>query len=109
MESILSQVDLDAFLSTHSAERVLVFKHSTTCPISRAAYQEVSRFEADQPSAPIAMIRVIEERPISLKFAEDVGVPHASPQAIVLENGQAVWHASHYAITADALTKAVQG
>lgn len=106
MKSILSHEDLEAFLSAHQAEKALVFKHSTTCPISRAAWEQVEAFENEHPDAPIAMIRVIEERPISLQFAEDIGVQHASPQAIVVENGKAVWNATHYAITQESLSQA---
>ncbi|HWI61118.1 MAG TPA: monothiol bacilliredoxin BrxC family protein [Symbiobacteriaceae bacterium] len=55
----------------------------------------------------LAWVRVIEERPVSLAFAERVGCRHASPQAVLVKNGQAVWSDSHWNITAEALTKAV--
>lgn len=52
-------------------------------------------------------MRVIEERPVSLGFAEKVGVQHESPQALLLKNGQVVWHDSHWGITQSALKEAV--
>lgn len=52
-------------------------------------------------------VRVIEERPLSLRLTELVGVPHASPQVILIVGGQAVWHDSHRAITVEALQAAV--
>ena len=109
MRSIQSESDLEAFMAGHADKRILVFKHSTTCPISARAYREVERFEAAHGDVPIALIRVIEERPISQGFAARVGIPHASPQAIAFENGSAVWNASHHAITADALSAALIG
>jgi hypothetical protein len=35
-------------------------------------------------------------------------VMHESPQVIVLRNGQVVWNASHFRITADAVAEAVR-
>jgi hypothetical protein len=37
-----------------------------------------------------------------------LGVAHESPQVIVLRNGQVVWNASHFSITAQAVTAAVR-
>lgn len=54
-----------------------------------------------------AIVRVIEERPISLALADRVGVKHESPQALLIKDGQALWHDSHRAITTDALISAV--
>lgn len=54
----------------------------------------------------LAWVRVIEERPVSLGFADRVGARHASPQAVLVKDGKAVWHDSHYAITVAALKAA---
>jgi bacillithiol system protein YtxJ len=51
---------------------------------------------------------VIEERPVSLAFADKVGAKHASPQAVLVKNGRAVWHDSHYNITVNALKAATK-
>ena len=69
--------------------RFLFVKHSLTCPISRAAFGECEKFAADHP--------------LSNYIAETTGVKHESPQALLFENGKVVWHASHWAITYDAL------
>lgn len=54
-----------------------------------------------------AFVRVIEERPVSLALAERVAVKHESPQALLIRDGQALWHDSHEAVTAQALRAAV--
>lgn len=54
-----------------------------------------------------AIVRVIEERPVSLALAERVGVVHQSPQAILIKAGRPLWNDSHRAITVDALKSAV--
>lgn len=97
------QSDWRGAVSTHA--RLLLFKHSTTCPISAAAYGEVHVFESVAP-VPVYMVKVIEARPLSLALAQELGVRHASPQAILVENGRAVWDTSHYDITAAALGRA---
>ena len=57
----------------------------------------------------VLLVKVIEARPLSLRMAEELGIAHASPQAILVRDGRAVWHASHFAITAAALAAACGG
>ena len=42
----------------------------------------------------------------SLRVARITGVEHQSPQALWIENGRVVWHASHWDITPEALAEA---
>lgn len=102
MQLVQSEEVLAAAIREHQDEDIVIFKHSTTCPISAAAYHQVEQFEA-QNETPVYLIRVIEERPLSLGFADMVNVKHASPQVIVMKNGVAKWHTSHYEITAKTL------
>ena len=91
-------------LITLSHERpVVLFKHSLTCPISSAAYEEMSDFEGD-----ISLIVVQRSRDVSQEVAQLTGIRHESPQAIILRNGQAVWNASHWKITRSAVEEALR-
>jgi len=88
-----------------SQERpVVIFKHSLTCPISAGAYDQMTDFEGE-----VALIEVQRARELSREIENRLGVAHESPQVIVLRNGQVVWSASHFKITADAVTEAVRG
>jgi bacillithiol system protein YtxJ len=87
--------ELDAIIERSNDHSVLLFKHSTTCPISHGVYREVSNADAD-----INLIVVQNARNVSTAIAEKTGIRHESPQAIVLKNGEVVYHASHYDITA---------
>ena len=49
---------------------------------------------------------VIADRPVARGLAEACGVPHQSPQSLLFESGEVVWHASHWDITASSLEKA---
>jgi len=104
-----SMSDLEKVLAASRKRPVLVFKHSTSCPISAEAHREWRAFLAGPEAQRVdhAWVRVIQERPVSLALAERVGVVHQSPQALLIKNGKSVWSASHWAITAAGLKAAV--
>lgn len=84
----------------------LLFKHSTTCPISAKAHEEfLAYLEGKDMEA--AYVWVIEDRPVSNKIAEDFGIKHESPQIFLLEDGQVTWNTSHWKITKDNIKEAV--
>jgi bacillithiol system protein YtxJ len=86
---------LEALFEKSNERAVVLFKHSLTCPISAGVYQEISKADAD-----VNLIVVQNARNLSHQVAERTGIRHESPQAIVLKNGEVVYHASHYDITA---------
>jgi bacillithiol system protein YtxJ len=88
-----------------SAGLLVVFKHSTACPMSWAAQAQISRFERENPGVPVRTVRVIQERPLSLAIAEATGVRHESPQVLVLRRGEVLDTASHGEITAERLAQ----
>ena len=91
-------------LASRSKERpVVIFKHSLTCAISSGAYEQMAEFEGE-----VALVEVQRSRDLSREIAQRLGVAHESPQVIVLRNGQVVWKASHFNITADAVAEAVR-
>ncbi|HEY8184635.1 MAG TPA: bacillithiol system redox-active protein YtxJ [Pyrinomonadaceae bacterium] len=97
--------DMKAFeeITNRSLGRpVVIFKHSLTCPISANAYEEMAEFEGE-----IALIEVQRARELSAEVEDRLGVTHESPQVIVLRNGQVIWTASHFKITAVAVAAAV--
>jgi len=81
---------------------VILFKHSTTCPISMSVYHEVSKIDAD-----VHLVIVQNSRPVSNLIAERSGIRHESPQAIVIKNGAPIFQASHFDITAEDLTEVI--
>lgn len=76
-------------------EPVVLFKHSTTCPISLGVYEEISNAKTD-----VNIVIVQQSRDISNEIATRTDIRHESPQAIVLKNGVPIYSASHYDITA---------
>lgn len=95
--------DLAAFTAALQQPRVLLFKHSPACPISAAAREQYAGFCRERPDVPTLFVDVIADRAVARGLADQCGVRHESPQAILFEQGRPVWHASHGAITAAAL------
>ncbi|ANS75028.1 general stress protein [Paenibacillus yonginensis] len=110
LTKITSTEQLQHVLTSSSDRPVLLFKHSTRCPISARANQEVLKYLGDQPNENVTygLIHVVEDRPVSLKAADLLQVKHESPQAILVEDGRAVWNTSHSGITADVLKEILQ-
>jgi bacillithiol system protein YtxJ len=91
-------------IAVRSQERtIVIFKHSLTCPISAAAYDQMCEFKGE-----VALLEVQRSRELSREIEDRLGVVHESPQIIVLRNGQVVWNASHFRITAAAVAAAVR-
>jgi len=91
-------------LAERSKERpMVIFKHSLTCPISAAAYQQMEQFNGE-----VALVEVQRARALSTEIESRLGVAHESPQVIVMSKGQVVWNASHFKITAEAVADAVR-
>ena len=98
-----SATELDA---AFAAERFLLFKHSTRCPISAAAFLDYRAFTAAHPEVVSGWIDVIEDRALSHDVAARTGIQHESPQAILLARGVPQWNASHSAIRVQSLESA---
>jgi bacillithiol system protein YtxJ len=88
-----------------SGEPFTFLKHSVTCPISQAAYEEYVKFAEDFPNLNSYYLTVQDSRPLSDYIAETFQVKHESPQAFFFKFDNVVWHASHWKITYDALSK----
>lgn len=99
--------DFERLLERSKTQPVLIFKHSTQCAISDQVYEEFSRFLESTTEITCGLVLVIESRALSNAIASQLGVRHESPQAILLKDGKPKWNASHWSITADALTRAV--
>ncbi len=89
---------------------VLIFKHSTTCPISGRAAQRMDKMlrETDEALPKFYMVKVIESRPVSNAIEGMYEVKHESPQILLIKDGKAVWNTSHDEITAEAVLDALE-
>ena len=95
--------ELDDLLSRSDEEPVIVFKHSSTCGISARAHREMVKV-----THPIGIVIVQKARPLSDEIEQRFGLPHETPQVLIVRNGKLAWSASHFRITADAVNRAVE-
>ncbi|REE57387.1 bacillithiol system protein YtxJ [Paenibacillus taihuensis] len=89
-------------LEGSSTRPLVVFKHSTTCPVSANAFTEFSNYlknNEDQDDTDFVLVKVIESRPVSNQIAEDTAVKHESPQIILIKDKAKYWTTSHWSIT----------
>ena len=100
--------DLEQLLEISQSHPVLIFKHSTQCPISRQAYDEFREFAESAGELTWGLVYVIEHRPMSDTIAKRLNVRHESPQVIVIKDGRVTWHASHLSITIGSLNEALR-
>lgn len=105
----LKQIHTEAdFQSLLQKGTFLLLKHSLTCPISKAAYEEYAEFMQTHADLEGALLIIQESRPLSAYVAEQTHVKHESPQAILFNKGNVTWHASHWKITKATIAAALE-
>jgi bacillithiol system protein YtxJ len=106
----LNHIDeLDQLLSASADRPLLLFKHSYTCGISAEALDELLDHVRERAArVHYAMVTVQTHRDVSNAIAKRLGVRHETPQALLVRNGQVVWSASHFRVTAAAVDGALK-
>ena len=98
------QID-EAVKASHNNFQV-IFKHSTTCPISSMAKMRLeSKWDLDYVDA--HFLDLLSYRSISNYIAESLEVHHESPQVILLRNGEVIYDASHLDISVDEIKESI--
>ncbi len=74
----------------------LIFKHSTRCGISRMVMNLFrERYEFPENAADLHYLDIFNYRAISDEVARKYGIPHQSPQLLVIRNRDVIAHDSH--------------
>ena len=99
---------LEALIASSSDRPLLLFKHSRSCGTSHEAIDELHAHLAEAPrDATYAIVTVQGQRDLSDAIALRFHLRHETPQAILVRDGQMVWSASHFRVTADAVARAI--
>lgn len=99
-KNISSEADLETAVKESFGKKVVLFKHSTRCFISKTVLKNFEReVQNSDKAVSFYFLDLLAHRNISNKIADDFEVEHQSPQMIVLENGKAVKDASHQSIS----------
>lgn len=106
--TIESEDDLKVAIDNSYAYKVAIFKHSTSCFISKTVLRnfekEIESLENTDDIAELYFLDLLAYRPLSNKIAEDLGIRHESPQLLVIENGKVINNASHQNISINQLS-----
>lgn len=106
--SLTTAAELDAALELSSTVPIVVFKHSPTCGISAQAFESISEWLAGTPvAAEFFVLPVQASRSLSTALSQKFGIRHESPQALVIDRGEVVWHGSHFRATATSIAAAL--
>lgn len=100
---------LNQLIRESDTETVLIFKHSTSCSISRATLDRLERNWKDEevPNVKPYLLDLLSYRAISNAIADQFQVEHQSPQILIIQNGKSVYDNSHYGIDFDQIKKFV--
>ncbi|MCS4302572.1 bacillithiol system redox-active protein YtxJ [Chryseobacterium sp. BIGb0232] len=99
-KNIKSEEDLEKAIESSYQHRIAIFKHSTSCFISKTVLKNFEKeIENADQEVEVYYLDLLAHRPLSNKIAEDFGIRHESPQLIVIENGKPVNSASHQDIS----------
>lgn len=89
---------LHEIITLSETQPVLIFKHSTTCGISRMAMKQFeSQFDLNDQVVSY-YLDLLTYRSISNEVAARFGVEHQSPQLLLIQDGKCVFDTSHGAI-----------
>lgn len=99
---IKSEADLKKAVENSFHHKIGIFKHSTSCFISKTVLKNFEKeINALDPKPELYYLDLLAYRAISNKISTDFGIRHESPQFLVIEKGEVVNDASHQHISAD--------
>lgn len=91
---------LDEIVQNSNSKTQVIFKHSTTCGISRMVLNMFTQnYVLSDEQMDFYFLDLHSHRDVSSEVGYRFQVFHQSPQLLVIKNGTAVAHESHGAIT----------
>ena len=69
-----------------------IFKHNTTCSISKGVLERLLKEEKLDGLETIHVLDLLTHRELSDAVAGRFGVPHQSPQVLLISNGRCIYH-----------------
>ena len=99
-KQLTSEEQLNELIVESAQKPVFIFKHSTRCSISSMSLDRLLRNWKEEDATKITpyYLDLIAYRSLSNSVADRLGVPHESPQVLLIQNGEVTYHESHYGI-----------
>jgi bacillithiol system protein YtxJ len=102
---LTNKSQLDTIQTESNTDPVIIFKHSTSCSISRATLDRLDRNWKNEglENVKTYFLDLLSYREISNSIASLYQVEHQSPQVLIIRNGKSVYDKSHFEISFDSL------
>ncbi|PWL38658.1 bacillithiol system redox-active protein YtxJ [Flagellimonas aquimarina] len=95
---LTSVEQLDEIAEKSKTRTQLIFKHSTTCGISRMVLNMFTGSYSLSDEQDIYFLDLHAHRDVSNEVQYKFQVMHQSPQLLIIKNGEVTYHTSHGAI-----------
>ena len=103
-----SEAQLTEFIALSKRKPIAIFKHSTRCSLSSMVKSRLERaWDINGNDIEIYYLDLIQYRDVSNKIASIFNIEHQSPQLIVLDQGEVLYHASHGEVDAGVLKERI--
>lgn len=96
--NLKSMSDLESAIDHSQSQKIIIFKHSTSCPISSIAKLRIDDDWSDS-DIKLYYLDLIAHRDVSNVIADRFEVVHESPQALIIYKGECIFDTSHLDIT----------
>ncbi len=104
--NIQTQKQIEDAVNASYQKYQIIFKHSTTCPVSSMAKMRLeSKWDLNNVDA--HFLDLLSYRSISNYIAESLEVHHESPQLLLLKNGDVIYDSSHLDISVDEIKESI--
>ena len=93
-------MEVNALSQDPGIKAVLILKHSTRCSISSVALSRLERsWKLSENEVPTYFLDLLDYRAVSNAIEQEYGIPHESPQVLLIKNGKCIYSASHSEIS----------
>ncbi|MDZ7657917.1 bacillithiol system redox-active protein YtxJ [Fodinibius sp.] len=108
-EMISDPSQVDPIIEASNEKPQLIYKHSHRCSVCFVAKGDLEMGADDiKEHADMHFVNVVRSRDASNEIASELDVRHESPQAILVDNSEVVWHGSHGSIDTDTILKKIR-
>lgn len=100
-KKLTETIQIEEIKELSKIKPVLIFKHSTRCSVSSMSLDRLLRNWKTEDGEKVVpfFLDLIAHRGLSDKIESEFGVPHESPQVIIVRNGAAIYDNSHFGIS----------
>jgi bacillithiol system protein YtxJ len=105
--SLENTQQLESILEESFDNKILIFKHSTRCSISRMALKQFENEFLSPDKVQCYYLDLLNFREVSNEIALKFNIEHQSPQLLIISNGVCTASYSHSEIQASEIKKTI--